>query len=220
MAEEVVAEVLPKAGETVWDFIQQITEASICMNHNHSLFETKMKTLCAVRDDLKDRTTKYKSTKKRALDDWFHRVMIVEKLAEELENKFVQKQESSTWIHVLPRSKLSKQMENMCLEIGELLVEGNQLGDTLVHKVAERVVKVTAPNISYIPTLQGALDKILQDLPNEDLKAIRVLGMLGAGKTTIMQNLNNHERVASMYERVVWVTVSGEERITRRKRKD
>ncbi|KAJ9552496.1 hypothetical protein OSB04_016541 [Centaurea solstitialis] len=212
MAEEVVTEVLiQKAGETVWDSIQRITEASICMNHNHSLFEAKMKTLCAVRDDLKDRTTKYKSAKQRTMDDWFHRVMVVEKLAEELENRFTEKQESSKLFNVFPRSKLSKQMASMCLEIGELSVEGNQLADTLVHKVAERVVKMTAPDISYIPTLQGALDKILQDLTNEHLKAVRVLGMLGAGKTTILQNLNNHEKVASMYERVIWLTVSGEE---------
>ncbi|XP_024963449.1 disease resistance protein SUMM2-like isoform X1 [Cynara cardunculus var. scolymus] len=211
MAEEVVTEVLQKAGETVWDSIQRITEASMCMNRNYSLLEAKMKTLCALRDDLKDRTTKYKSTKKRTMDDWFHRVMVAENLAEELHNKFIELEESSRLFHVLPRSKLSKQMASMILEIGEFLVEGNQLGDTLVHKVAEPVVKVTAPDISYIPTLQGALDKILQDLTNEDLKAIRVLGMLGAGKTTIMQNLNNHEKVASMYERVIWVTVSGEE---------
>ncbi|KAK9077034.1 hypothetical protein SSX86_005369 [Deinandra increscens subsp. villosa] len=211
MAEEVVAAVLPKVGETVWDSIHRITEASICMNDNYSRFEAKMKTLCAVRDDLKDRTSKYKSTKNRTMEDWFHRVMAVEKVVEGLESRFTEKQETSTWIHVLPRSKLSKQLASMCLEIGELVNEGNQLGDTLVHKVAERVVKVTAPDISYLPTLQGVLDRILQDLPNEDLKAIRVIGMLGAGKTTILQNLNNHEKVASMYERVIWVTVSGEE---------
>ncbi|KAI3755096.1 hypothetical protein L1987_54890 [Smallanthus sonchifolius] len=142
MAEEVVAAVLPKAGETVWDSFQRITEASICMNENHSRFEAKMKTLCAVRDDLKDRTLKYKSTKNRTMEDWFHRVMAVEKVVEELESRFTEKQETSTWIHVLPRSKLSKQMASMCLEIDELVMEGNQLGDTLVHKVAERVVKV------------------------------------------------------------------------------
>ncbi|KAF5813699.1 putative P-loop containing nucleoside triphosphate hydrolase, leucine-rich repeat domain superfamily [Helianthus annuus] len=212
MDEEVVAAaVLPKAAETVWDSIQRITEASICMNDNHSRFEAKMQTLCAVRDDLKDRTLKYKSTKNRTMEDWFHRVMAVEKVVKELESRFTEKQQTSTWIHLLPRSKLSKQMATMCLEIGELVTEGHQLGDTLVHKVAERVVKVTAPDISYIPTLQGVLDKILLDLSNEDLKAVRVIGMLGAGKTTILQNLNNHEKVASMYERVIWVTVSGEE---------
>ncbi|GJY90749.1 disease resistance protein, partial [Tanacetum coccineum] len=211
MAEDVVAGALPKAGETVWDSIQRMTEASMCMNENHSRFEAKWRTLCAVRDDLKDKTYKYKSTKKRTMDDWFLRVMDIEKVVQELERRFVEKQNSSTWIHVLPRSKLSKQMESVWSEIGELILEGNQLGDTLVHKVAEGVVKMTAPDISYIPTLQGVLDKILQDLSKENIKAIRVLGMLGAGKTTIMQNLNNHEKVASMYERVVWVTVSGEE---------
>nr|XP_043624211.1 probable disease resistance protein At4g27220 isoform X2 [Erigeron canadensis] len=211
MAEEVVSAVLPKTGETVWDSIQRMTEASISMNENYSCFQAKMKTLCALRDDLKDRTSRYMSTKKRTMDNWFHRVRAVETVARKLERRFTEKQESSTWIHVIPRSKLSKELASICLDICELGMEGNQLADTLVRKVVERVVKMTTPDISYIPTLQGVLDKILQDLPNEDLKAIRVLGMLGAGKTTILQNLNNHEKVASMYERVIWVTVSGEE---------
>ncbi|KAL8264908.1 hypothetical protein R6Q59_023038 [Mikania micrantha] len=211
MAEEVITEVLPKAGETVWDSIKRRNEASNCMNDNHSRFEAKMKTLCAVRDDTKDRTLKYKSTKNRTMEDWFRRVMAVEKVAEELESRFIEKKDTSRWKHALPRSKLSNQMASMCLEIDELITEGNQLGDTLVHKVADRVVKVTAPDITYLPTLQRVLDSILQDLSNDDLKAVRVLGMLGAGKTTILQNLNNHEKVASMYERVIWLTVSGEE---------
>lgn len=206
-----MAVTLSKTGDTIWDSIQRITEASISMNENHSRYEAKMKTLCAVKDDLKDKTSKYKSTKKRTMDDWFHRVMVVEKLAQELKKRFTEKQESSTWFHVYPRSKLSKQMASLLSEISELITEGNQLGDTLVHKVPDRVVKLTTSDISYIPTLQGVLDKILQDLANDDLKAIRILGMLGAGKTTIMQNLNNHEKVASMFERVIWVTVSGEE---------
>ena len=33
---------------------------------------------------------------------------------------------------------------------------------------------------------------------------------MGTGKTTIMQNLNNHKDVATMFDIVIWVTVSKE----------
>ena len=33
---------------------------------------------------------------------------------------------------------------------------------------------------------------------------------MGTGKTTIMQNLNNHKDVAKMFDIVIWVTVSKE----------
>ncbi|KAD4179521.1 hypothetical protein E3N88_28112 [Mikania micrantha] len=198
---------VPKAVETVWDS----TEASICMDNNHSSFKAKIKTLCAVRDDLKDRTTKYKSTMKRTIDDWFHRVKNTETLAQELEDCFSAIKNTSAWIHVFSRTKLSRKMTNMCSDVDQLVTESSQFWGTFVHKVAERVLQMTAPDISYIPTQQDALNQMLEHLPDEEYRAIRVLGMSGAGKTTILKNLNNHEKVARTYERVIWVTVSGEE---------
>ncbi|KAL8264914.1 hypothetical protein R6Q59_023044 [Mikania micrantha] len=198
---------VPKAVETVWDS----TEALICMDNNHSSFKAKIKTLCAVRDDLKDRTTKYKSTMKRTIDDWFHRVKKAETLAQELEDCFSAIKNTSAWIHVFSRTKLSRKMTNMCSDVDQLVTESSQFWGTLVHKVAERVLQMTAPDISYIPTQQDALNQMLEHLPDEEYRAIRVLGMSGAGKTTILKNLNNHEKVAHMYQRVIWVTVSGEE---------
>ncbi|KAK1430011.1 hypothetical protein QVD17_12445 [Tagetes erecta] len=70
---------------------------------------------------------------------------------------------------------------------------------------------MTAPDISYTLSQQDALNQILQRLVDEDYRAIRVLGMTGAGKTAILKNLNNHEKVVDMYEIVIWLTVSREE---------
>ncbi|KAI3755092.1 hypothetical protein L1987_54886 [Smallanthus sonchifolius] len=145
---QVVEAVVPKAVETAWDS----TEASICMDKNHSNFTEKIKTLCAVRDDLKDRTTKYKSTMKRTMDDWFQRVNNVEMRAQELESCFSAIKDTSAWIHVFSRTKLSRKMTSMCSDIDQLVMESNQLWDTLVHKVAERA----EPDLDMIGIPEGA----------------------------------------------------------------
>ncbi|GJY33558.1 zinc finger, CCHC-type containing protein [Tanacetum coccineum] len=174
-AEQVVAEVMPRAVETAWDS----TEASMCMDKNHSNFKVKSKTLCATRNDMKDRTTKYKSTMKQTMDDWFHRVTDLEKLAQELESCFSEIKETSAWTHVFSRTKLSRKMTSMCSDIDELVAQSKELGDTLVHKVAERVLMVTTPDISYITSQQDVLNQILQHLPYENYRAIKGASMSG-----------------------------------------
>nr|GFC31862.1 hypothetical protein [Tanacetum cinerariifolium] len=138
-AEQAVAAVMPRAVETTWDSV----EASICMDKNHSNFKVKLKILCAIRDDMKDRTTKYKSTMKRTMDYWFHRVTDLEKLAQELESCFSAIKETSAWTHVFSRTKLSRKMTSTCSDIDELVAQSKELGDTSVLKVAERVLMVT-----------------------------------------------------------------------------
>ncbi|XP_071741601.1 disease resistance protein At4g27190-like [Rutidosis leptorrhynchoides] len=209
MAEQVIAAVLPKAVETVWDS----AEASTCMDKNYSKFTAKLNTMRAVRDDLKDRSTKYKSTMKRTMDDWFQRVMDVENQAQKLESCFLAIQDTSAWRRVFSpsRVKLSRKMVSMCSDMDELVTQSTELGNTLIHKVVKRVVEMTTPHISYIQSQQDVLNTILIHLPNEAYRTIRVLGMLGVGKTVILKNLNNHEVVGSQFEKVIWVTVSRED---------
>lgn len=151
MAEVVAAAVLPEAGRRAWEFVQEMAELSSCMKANYLCLEARMKTLCAHKDDMKERTTKYKSTEDRTMNDWFNKVDDAEKRAHELERSFRKKQKSSKLISARSRSNLSKQMAIMCICIDELVMEGHQLRDG--------------------PILQSALNEIQQDL-----KAIRVQG--------------------------------------------
>lgn len=75
----------------------------------------------------------------------------------------------------------------------------------------DRVLKVSAPDINGLKTLEEPLKTTLSYLTQRwEVKGIRIHGALGTGKTTIMQNLNNHELVAKIYEIVIWLNVSSD----------
>ncbi|XP_074330318.1 disease resistance protein SUMM2-like [Apium graveolens] len=75
----------------------------------------------------------------------------------------------------------------------------------------DRVVKVSAPMIDDLKTLKEPLETTLSYLTQRwEVKLIRIHGALGTGKTTIMQNLNNHELVAKIYDIVIWLNVSSD----------
>ncbi|XP_074326233.1 disease resistance protein At4g27190-like isoform X2 [Apium graveolens] len=80
-----------------------------------------------------------------------------------------------------------------------------------VLKKPDRVLKVSAPNINGLKTLEEPLEETCSFLTQAwNVKGIEIHGKLGTGKTTIMQNLNNHELVAKIYDIVIWLNVSSD----------
>ncbi|KAK2988432.1 hypothetical protein RJ640_000941 [Escallonia rubra] len=102
-------------------------------------------------------------------------------------------------------------MKTKYIEARDLLDRAKRLEVFLVEKEPECVVKVEAPDIEAFPALQGPLERILDLLTRRGITGIRILGAVGIGKTTVMQNLNNNEKVAEMFQIVIWVKVSTED---------
>ncbi|KAI8004391.1 hypothetical protein LOK49_LG08G01724 [Camellia lanceoleosa] len=105
------------------------------------------------------------------------------------------------------RSELRQEMKDMCEIVLKLLEESNQSGEYLVidHQNLREVMSTTNPKIS---TFEMHVDNILNLLRNDKVKGIRIRGMVGSGKMTIMPSLNNHKEVGEMFDIVVWVKVS------------
>ncbi|KAI9072187.1 hypothetical protein K1719_045854 [Acacia pycnantha] len=81
-----------------------------------------------------------------------------------------------------------------------------------VDNPPERVLKVlNAPRIAGYPTLQGALEKVLELVKNSKIKAIGVHGLKGVGEIAIMQNLNNHQEVAKLFDIVIFVSITDDD---------
>ncbi|RDX61307.1 Disease resistance protein, partial [Mucuna pruriens] len=153
------------------------------------------------RNNHKDTTNAYKL--------WTNRVSDVAEEVQKLKVKYQEKR--LPWWHIQPRSRLSQKMEKKCNFIRELMND-ESLRDFLVDKPPEPVLKeFNVPQISGYPTLQGALEKILDLLKNNKTKVIGVCGTKGVGKTTIMRNLNNNEEVAKLFEIVIFVKVTADD---------
>ena len=77
-------------------------------------------------------------------------------------------------------------------------------------ELPEPVRKIHAPKIEDNSSLHKVVEDVVSFLENEQIRRIRIWGTLGTGKTTVMQNLNDHQDIAKMFDIVIWVTVSKE----------
>ncbi|KAK1385744.1 NB-ARC domain-containing protein [Heracleum sosnowskyi] len=86
----------------------------------------------------------------------------------------------------------------------------------------QKVKRIPAPDdIRGYKTLEEPLEAILFALnPQIKLRGIEISGAIGVGKTTIMQNLNNHDEVAKLFDIVIWLDVSSDNLETFGKKKN
>ncbi|XP_054776452.1 probable disease resistance protein At4g27220 [Prosopis cineraria] len=149
-----------------------------------------------------DTTVVYRSWRKRVSNI----VAEVDNMRAEYERKRLPK-----W-RFIRRSGLCEKIAKRHNQVKELLEEGLSMNILVDYKQPEAVLKVLdAPQITSYPTLQRALEEILDCLGNKKMKGIGIYGMMGVGKTTIMQNLNNSEEVSQMFDMVIFITLSGDQ---------
>ncbi|MED6206988.1 hypothetical protein PIB30_031664 [Stylosanthes scabra] len=131
----------------------------------------------------------------------------VVKLAAEA-NRLITECETSTWSWM--HQSLSTEIEKRLSEVQQLAEKGNSV-ECLVDKRLHRILKVfDAPEIMGYKTLQSALEKIIDLLKSSKIQTIGVSGMKGVGKTAVMQNLNNHDVVAEIFDIVIFVRLSAD----------
>ncbi|OMO70008.1 Disease resistance protein [Corchorus olitorius] len=216
MAENIVASCLTgavsQAGADLTNYATTKISLSQSMEKNYETLGSEVTKLQALRDDYEREVKKHKmKTTTSTYDVWLRSVNRALDKAKELEDRFKEDRKlSSRYIHVKRRSNYSGKLEKMIEEIVKLVEDGKFLGGFLVDKPLEPVLKVNAPDIKGFPSLQRPLEQVLDLLRNDKLKGIGICGTLGVGKTTIMQNLNNHDEVAKMFDIVIWANVSSE----------
>ncbi|KAL4580796.1 hypothetical protein LXL04_016999 [Taraxacum kok-saghyz] len=99
-------------------------------------------------------------------------------------------------------------MKKTASRIFALMEKNTQLVDVLVDKKPACVMEMVTSQITNIPTLQQPLKETLGMLCNKEVSGIGIYGLVGSGKRIIMQNLNNHIKVAKMFDIVILVSVS------------
>ncbi|KAK8499931.1 hypothetical protein V6N12_042766 [Hibiscus sabdariffa] len=216
MADNIVAScfagAVTQAGADITNYVTSKVSSSQSMEKNYENLTNQVAKLQALRYDFEREVKKHQmKTTTSSYDVWLRSVNKTLDDAKGLEDQYEgDRKLSSRYIHLKRRSNYSGKLEKMCEEIQKLVEEGKVLGDILVDKPIEPVLKVNAPEIKAFPSLQRPLEQVLEMLRNEKLKGIGIWGPLGVGKTTIMKNLNNHEQVAKMFDIVIWANVDGE----------
>ncbi|XP_042514862.1 disease resistance protein SUMM2-like [Macadamia integrifolia] len=112
---------------------------------------------------------------------------------------------------ILWRRKLCKKIVEMIDDIVNLNLKGDSMfsGTYIVDVPRQSVEPIPAPTIQGNTPINRTVQKILRCLRDDDNKQkIGIWGMGGVGKTTTMKAINNSPKISSMFEMVIWVTVS------------
>ncbi|PKI74911.1 disease resistance protein RPS2-like [Punica granatum] len=199
-----------KDGRSLFGYISRKFDYASAFEDNYRRLTYEAGKLYARGDDVKAEINANKT--KRASKEcqlWMCRVEEMESEVSELQLKYQKEIKRRSGFHrFLSRSNLSRCMAKKFEEVHALMQEGKLDNGILVDRPPDHVRILDAPTTIDKPSLHWAVEEILGFLREKNVKRIGLWGMVGTGKTTVMQNLNNNELVAQMFDIVIWVTVS------------
>ena len=201
-----------KDGRQIVSNVSQTVDYANDLEDNYNRLIENAKKLYARREGIVAEANKYKTKQvSKECEVWIKSVMKSEEEVQELETKYEKVQnKKGKWRQFRSRAKLSKKMVEKCHELHNLWLEGKFETGIVVEKLPECVRTMHAPKTEDKPSLHRAVEEILGLLRDRNVRRIGLWGMAGIGKTTVMQNLNNSEEVAKMFDIVIWVHVSKE----------
>ncbi|PSR84949.1 Disease resistance protein [Actinidia chinensis var. chinensis] len=109
---------------------------------------------------------------------------------------------------IFARMKLGGRVVNMICDVEKLLEKSKFENGFLTDSLPPHVEKKPIPASKFTPSAFNTMEKVLEKIRDKTTPKIGIWGMGGVGKTTVMQLLNNSPEIASMFDFVIWVTVS------------
>ena len=207
----VAAEVYKDGRQIVNNINQTVNYAHDLKKHYKRLTDIAEK-LSARKEDIVAEANKYKTKQfTRECQVWMSTVTKSEEDVQKLKAKYEKvRGKKRLWrvFHHRFRAKLSKSMAEKCDELQNLWSEAKFERGMMVEKLPECVRIMHAPKIEDKPSLHCVVEDILSLLRGGNVTKIGLWGMVGIGKTTIMQNLNDNEDIARMFDIVIWIRVS------------
>ena len=172
-------------------------------NHRKLMHEALM--LKEMRETIKREIRRFKMP---GIREWIARASVIEGEVEDLATSYNNvTQHKWTWFS---RPNISKKMKEKCKEVRSHWEEGQFKKAEADLDLPERVTRMGTLKLEENSSLHEVLQHVLQFLEDKNIRRIGICGMVGTGKTTVLQNLNNHEKVAKMFDMVIYVTVSKE----------
>lgn len=183
------------------------------LHERYDRLKEEVKELYKRRDELVDRPKSYKwKQASKECQEWIDKVHDIEEEVCLLDCKYIEL-EHHILENFIQKSNLSERILRMRGEIRSCWEKGSVfLTEALVDKPPERVIKKKkSPNIENLPSLRGIIAEILgYFLGHKEVKRIGLWGKVGVGKTAILENLNNNEEVAELFDLVIFATLADE----------
>ncbi|XP_034701677.1 uncharacterized protein LOC117926621 [Vitis riparia] len=199
---------LHRVGRSLLTSVSSIIAFPKDLTRNYKMLTEGAEELKALKYDILEGRGHKKSP---AMREWMDQAEMISKEVNELEAKYNDEMEHP-WrlVHFWEHSYLSKVMVKKHNQVQSLLEEGHDKRRVWIEELPEPVRKIRAAKIEDNSSLHKVVEDVVSFLEDEQIRRIGIWGTVGTGKTTVMQNLNNHQDIAKMFDIVIWVTVSKE----------
>ncbi|KAI8532040.1 hypothetical protein RHMOL_Rhmol11G0182300 [Rhododendron molle] len=142
--------------------------------------------------------------------EWVRLVVEIDKKVEEKRAQYDKQSKEEAFFRSSSYVDFREAFKKMYKKVKSLGEESNQLQHKMfVDLLPKPVMHKEGPYNNFVAH-EKQIKEILNLLESSKVKKIGILGTVGIGKTTMMRNLNNHEKVAKTFEMVIWLEVSTE----------
>ncbi|KAM4103020.1 hypothetical protein ACJW30_06G047600 [Castanea mollissima] len=216
---EVVASIVGSAvaatGRLFCGSLYSMIKSTIKLQPELDVFDKEMGSLIVLRDDVKDQTELAEKEGKviRAnVIEWLREVDELQLKVKPIEAGMVNSRKlSGCSFNCRKRYRVSREVAEILPEIERLLKDSSFNSGVFYPSRRPRAVEhIPGPSIQAQTTASKSLEKVMSQLYVDEVRRIGIWGMGGIGKTTLLKNLNNELKSASVKPLgiVIWVTVS------------
>ncbi|XP_034701984.1 disease resistance protein At4g27190-like [Vitis riparia] len=179
------------------------------LKKNYKKLMKEAEELWGLRDDIEKEASRVEI--KPATREWITKVDVLKTKVNGLETEYNEgKRKRWRLDRFWSNANFSEDLEKKRQQVLSLLEEGLIHKGFLKDELPNSVWTKNAAEIDEKSSLGKIVGDVLNHLEDKKVTRIGIWGTVGTGKTTIMKHLNDNEKIASMFEIVIWVSVSKE----------
>ncbi|XP_057484983.1 probable disease resistance protein At4g27220 [Actinidia eriantha] len=199
-------------GRCLWVLVTRRINYAKNLSKNWEKLKKNTSKLCAKRADIAAQIELLEThkTPTKEYEEWKKNVEEMEKEIQTIRPEFEDEKKCLRGLcpDIFARVKLGGRVVNMICEVEELLKDSNFENGFVIDSAPPKVEKKFISNSQLTASASNTLEKVLDKIKDETTPNIGIWGMGGIGKTTVMQLLNNIPEITTMFDFVIWVTVS------------
>lgn len=194
----------------LWDPIATRINSARNLHKNVELLKDKASDLGTKRDDINHEIdqSKPEKTPTEECKYWIAKVGEMENKTEAIKQE-VQGEKKCLRLcpDIFARIELGERVVNMIEDI-KVLKDKKFEDGFLTNAPPVKVEKKPVEALELTASSSGTLRKVLNKIQDRNTRMIGIWGMGGIGKTSILLHLNNTPEITTMFDIVIWVTVS------------